>query len=30
MSLRLGDVAPDFTANIIEGLIEFHRWLGNS
>jgi alkyl hydroperoxide reductase subunit AhpC len=30
MSLRLGDVAPDFTANTTEGTINFHQWLGNS
>ena len=30
MSLRLGDVAPDFTAQTTEGKINFHEWLGNS
>jgi alkyl hydroperoxide reductase subunit AhpC len=30
MALRLGDVAPDFSANTTEGTIEFHKWLGNS
>jgi alkyl hydroperoxide reductase subunit AhpC len=30
MSLRLGDVAPDFTAETTEGVINFHAWLGNS
>ncbi len=30
MSLRLGDEAPDFTANSTEGEINFHEWLGNS
>src|SRR6187455_2668533 len=30
MSLRLGDVAPDFTAETTEGTINFHQWLGNS
>jgi alkyl hydroperoxide reductase subunit AhpC len=30
MSLRLGDVAPNFTANTTEGIIDFHQWLGNS
>ena len=30
MSLRLGDVAPDFSATTTEGAIEFHHWLGNS
>jgi len=30
MSIRLGDVAPDFTASTTEGTINFHDWLGNS
>ena len=30
MSLRLGDVAPDFTAETTQGKINFHEWLGNS
>ena len=30
MSLRPGDVAPDFTAQTTEGTIKFHEWLGNS
>jgi alkyl hydroperoxide reductase subunit AhpC len=30
MSLRLGDIAPDFTAESTEGSIRFHEWLGNS
>lgn len=29
MSLRLGDVAPDFTAETTEGTINFHEWLGD-
>lgn len=29
MSLRLGDTAPDFTAETTEGTISFHEWLGN-
>ncbi len=29
MSLRLGDVAPDFTAETTEGTIQFHEWLGS-
>jgi alkyl hydroperoxide reductase subunit AhpC len=27
--LRIGDVAPDFTAQTTEGPIEFHQWIGN-
>jgi alkyl hydroperoxide reductase subunit AhpC len=30
MTLRLGDIAPDFTQESTEGLIQFHQWLGNS
>lgn len=30
MALRLGDIAPDFTAITTEGRISFHEWLGNS
>ena len=30
MALRLGDVAPDFTAQTTEGTVKFHEWLGNS
>ncbi|HEU6447356.1 MAG TPA: peroxiredoxin [Verrucomicrobiae bacterium] len=30
MSLRLGETAPNFTANTTEGSIDFHHWLGNS
>ncbi|HRE65667.1 MAG TPA: peroxiredoxin [Cyclobacteriaceae bacterium] len=30
MSLRLGDIAPDFKADTTEGAIQFHQWLGNS
>jgi len=30
MALRLGDIAPDFTAETTEGPISFHEWLGNS
>ena len=30
MSIRLGDLAPDFTAASTEGTIKFHEWLGNS
>lgn len=30
MSLRIGDVAPDFEAETTQGRIRFHEWLGNS
>jgi alkyl hydroperoxide reductase subunit AhpC len=30
MSLRLGDIAPDFEANTTQGAIHFHEWLGDS
>jgi alkyl hydroperoxide reductase subunit AhpC len=30
MSLRLGDLAPDFTANTSLGTINFHEYLGDS
>lgn len=30
MSIRLGDTAPDFTAQTNEGSINFHEWLGDS
>ncbi len=29
MALRLGDEAPDFTAETTEGKIDFHQWLGS-
>ena len=29
MALRLGDEAPDFTAETTEGTINFHEWLGD-
>jgi alkyl hydroperoxide reductase subunit AhpC len=29
MSLRIGDEAPDFTADTTEGKIRFHDWIGN-
>ena len=29
MALRLGDVAPDFTAETTEGSIKFHEFIGN-
>jgi alkyl hydroperoxide reductase subunit AhpC len=30
MSLQLGDLAPDFTAQTTEGPLTFHAWLGNN
>lgn len=30
MTLRLGDTAPDFTAQTTRGKIDFHDWLGHS
>ena len=30
MSLRIGDEAPNFTAQTTEGEINFHEWLGDS
>lgn len=30
MTVRLGDEAPDFTAQTTEGEINFHQWLGDS
>jgi alkyl hydroperoxide reductase subunit AhpC len=30
MAVRLGDEAPDFTAETTEGTINFHEWLGDS
>ena len=29
MSLRIGDEAPDFTAETTEGTINFHEWIGD-
>ena len=29
MSLRINDIAPDFTANTTEGEISFHDWIGD-
>lgn len=30
MAVRLGDVAPDFTAETTQGTIRFHEWKGDS
>ena len=30
MAIRLGDDAPDFTADSTEGAISFHDWKGDS
>lgn len=29
-TIKLGDIAPDFTAPTTEGIINFHEWLGDS
>jgi len=29
MPIRIGDVAPDFTAETTQGKIRFHEWIGN-
>jgi alkyl hydroperoxide reductase subunit AhpC len=29
MQLRIGDEAPDFTAETTEGTIQFHKWIGD-
>ena len=29
MAIRLGDIAPDFTAETTQGTINFHEWKGN-
>jgi len=29
-TIRLGDIAPNFTAETTEGKLNFHEWLGNS
>ena len=29
MTIRIGDLAPDFTAETTEGKIKFHDWIGD-
>ncbi len=29
MAIRIGDVAPDFTAETTEGTVRFHEWIGD-
>jgi alkyl hydroperoxide reductase subunit AhpC len=29
MAIRLGDIAPNFTAQTTEGEVDFHQWLGD-
>ena len=30
MSLRINDIAPDFTAETTQGAIHFHEWIGDN
>ena len=30
MSIRIGDEAPDFTAETTKGTIHFHEWIGGN
>jgi alkyl hydroperoxide reductase subunit AhpC len=30
MSIRIGDIAPNFTAETTQGRIDFHNWIGES
>ncbi len=30
MSLRINDIAPDFTAETTHGTIHFHEWIGDN
>ena len=30
MTLRINDVAPDFTADSTQGVIRFHEWIGDN
>ncbi len=29
MSLRINDIAPNFTAKTTQGTIDFHQWIGD-
>ena len=29
MAIRIGDEAPDFTAESTEGTLHFHEWIGD-
>jgi alkyl hydroperoxide reductase subunit AhpC len=29
MAVRIGDIAPDFTADTTEGTVQFHQWIGD-
>lgn len=29
MAIRIGDEAPDFTAETTEGTLNFHQWIGD-
>jgi alkyl hydroperoxide reductase subunit AhpC len=30
MSLRINDIAPDFTAETTQGTVHFHEWIGDN
>ena len=29
MTIKIGDIAPDFTVETTEGTLRFHEWLGS-